>query len=146
MFRVALAILILMPTVATAQPMGPAKTLYIRNSSGVAATFDIIRHEGGTSILTSLVLKDGEDIELTLKQIKGDRVLIAGSGKANAPWTVYGMSEFNGADSPFPTVGYALIKDNDTIKLVMLVQGGAGVKAFPPAGATKKNIDEKDGK
>lgn len=145
MFRIALALAVLTPVAVFAQPNGPAKKLYLRNSTDVPATFDIVRHEGESAIITSIVLKPNEDIELTLKQIKGDRAIIAGSGKPNQPWTVYGMSEFNGADSPFPTVGYALVKDNETIKLVMLLQGGVGVKALPDK-ANGKPIEEKDGK
>ena len=55
------------------------------------------------------------------------------------------MSEFNASDSPFPTVGYVLLKRDGNIKLVMLLQGGVGDKALPEK-AKGKAVDEKEHK
>lgn len=145
MIRSALALLVF-AGFATAQPAGgPAKKLYLRNSTDVPAAFDVLRHEGGAVVVTTTTLQPGQDIELNLKPIKGDRVLVAGSGQPNRPWTVYGMSEFNANDHPFPTIGYVLLKEEGAIKLVMLLQGGAGAKALPEK-TQGKALEEKDAK
>ncbi|AMV24041.1 hypothetical protein VT84_06570 [Gemmata sp. SH-PL17] len=120
------------PTAAAQPPGGPANKLYIKNATKVTARFDIIRHEGDNTIVTTVSLGANQDTHLDLKAIKGDRALIAGSGNPNRPWKVYGQAYFNAADSPFPTVGYVLQQDEDGhIELVALLQGAAGPKGLP---------------
>lgn len=143
MIRYALALVVLMPVAAIAQPpSGPAMKLYIHNTTDVPATFDVLRHERGMAILTSFVLQPGQDIDLPLVQIKGDRVLIAG-GETSQPWTVYGMAVFNAADYPFPTIGYEFKEEAGAIKLKELLQGVTGNKALPEK-AKGKTMNEKE--
>lgn len=133
MLRYALALAALTPVTVMAQPPGgPATKLYIKNATKVPAQFDIVRHEGNSTIVTTTFLAPGQEAHLALKEIKGDRALIAGSNNPNRPWKVYGQTSFNAADSPFPNIGYVLQQDDDGhIELVMLLQGAVGAKGLP---------------
>lgn len=123
----ALSLAVLTPESAAQPPGGPANLLYLKNDTRETVRFTVLRYVGNELVPTRPVpVKPGGEFAFNLLPIQGDRVLLAGSGDPMKPWKLYGQASFNGAQSPFPTVGYVLTKDeNGDYKLVPMLQAEA---------------------